>query len=140
MGTIPLPVVEVFRNGSVESVHRGSITVVDRSGKLLYFWGDPDFPTVMRSCAKPFQAMPLVESGAADHFRLSQKEIAITIGSISGQEFQQETVRSILEKAGLGEANLQCGTHRPLHVPTAKRLDLEGKKPSILHNSCVGKH
>lgn len=140
MGTIPLPVVGVFRNGSVESVHRGSITVVDRSGRLLYFWGDPDFPTVMRSCAKPFQAMPLVESGAADHFRLSQKEIAITTGSISGQEFQQETVRCILEKAGLGEANLQCGTHRPFHVPTAMRLDAEGKKPGILHNNCAGKH
>lgn len=140
MERIPLPVVEVFRNGSVESIHRGSIAVVDRAGNLLYFWGDHSFPTIVRSCAKPLQALPLIECGAADHFGLTDEEIAITTGSISGQDFQRGTIRSILEKAGLGESSLQCGTHRPFHVPTAKRLDREGKKPGFLHNSCAGKH
>lgn len=140
MEKIPLPVAEVWRDGSVESVHRGSVAVVDRGGDLLYFWGDPDFPTVMRSCAKPFQALPLIESGASDRFGLTDEEIAVATGSISGQDFQVETVRRVLEKAGLNETLLQCGTHRPFHVPTAKRLDREGEKPGPLRNSCAGKH
>jgi len=84
--------------------------------------------------------MPLLESGAADGLRLTQREIAITTGSISGQDSHRDTVRSILEKVGLGESSLQCGTHRPFHIPTAKKLDREGKKPGPLHNSCAGKH
>lgn len=140
MDKTPLPVVEVLRNEAVESVHRGSIAVTDRDGNLLHFWGDFDFPTIMRSCAKPLQALPLIESGAADHFRFTEREIAITTGSISGQDFQQETVRSILEKVDLSESSLQCGAHRPFHVPTAKKLDREGKKAGPLRNSCAGKH
>jgi len=140
MAQIALPVVEVLRDGSVESVHRGSIVVVDRTGQVLFFWGDMDFPTVIRSCGKPFQALPLLESGAADRFRFTDREIAITTGSISGQDFQQETIRGILEKIGLPESSLQCGTHRPFHVPTAKKLDAEGRRPGVLRNSCAGKH
>lgn len=140
MAQIALPVVEVLRNGSVESVHRGSVAVMDRTGKVLYFWGDMDFPTVIRSCGKPFQALPLIESGAADHFNFTNREIAITTGSISGQDFQQETIRGILKKIGLPESSLQCGTHRPFHVATAKKLDAEGRRPGVLHNSCAGKH
>lgn len=93
-----LPVAQVLRDGSVESVHRGSIAVVDRDGHLRYFWGDFDFPTIMRSCAKPFQALPLIESGAADHFAFTEEEIAITTGSISGQDLQREIVEAILQK------------------------------------------
>jgi len=140
MDKSPLPVAQVLRDGSVESVHRGSIAVVDRDGHLRYFWGDFDFPTIMRSCAKPFQALPLIESGAADHFAFTEEEIAITTGSISGQDFQREIVEAILEKIRLDESSLQCGSHRPFHVPTAKRLDKEGKKAGPLQNSCAGKH
>jgi L-asparaginase II len=140
MGKTSLPVVEVLRNGSVESIHRGSIAVVDRNGNRLFFWGDFDFPTIMRSCAKPFQALPLIESGAADHFGLTDEELAIATGSISGQDFQEAAVRSILKKIGLNESALQCGTHRPFHSPTAKRLEKEGKKAGPLRNSCAGKH
>ncbi|MBW2058027.1 MAG: asparaginase [Deltaproteobacteria bacterium] len=136
----PRPVAEVLRGGLVESVHRGSVAVVDREGRLRFFHGDPDFAAIMRSCAKPFQALPMVLSGAADRFGLTDREIAITTGSISGQDFQEETVRAILGKIGLDESSLQCGTHRPFHVPTAKRLDREGKKAGPLRNSCAGKH
>ena len=89
MDKTPLPVVEVLRNEAVESVHRGSIAVTDRDGNLLHFRGDFDFPTIMRSCAKQLQALPLIESGAADHFRFTGREIAITTGSISGQDFRK---------------------------------------------------
>lgn len=140
MAQIALPVVEVLRNGSVESVHRGSVAVVDSGGRLLCFWGDSGFPTVIRSCGKPFQALPLLQSGAADHFGFTDREIAITTGSISGQDFQQEAIRGILAKIGLPESSLQCGTHRPFHVPTAKKLDMERQRPGVLHNSCAGKH
>ncbi|NIQ37217.1 MAG: hypothetical protein GTN81_01300 [Proteobacteria bacterium] len=137
---IPLPVVEVSRNGSVESLHRGSIAVVDRGGNIVYSWGDPYFSTIMRSCAKPFQALSLIESGAADYFGLTDEEIAIATGSISGQDFQRKTVQRILDKVGLDQSSLQCGTHRPFNGPTAKKLDREGKVPDTLTNSCAGKH
>jgi len=114
--------------------------VVDRDGELLYFWGNFSFLTIMRSCAKPFQALTLIESGAADHFRLTEQEIGITTGSISGQDFQRALVKSILEKIGLDESFLRCGTHRPFHFPTAKKLDREGEKAGPLRNSCAGKH
>jgi L-asparaginase II len=139
-GATPQPVAQVTRDGSIESLHRGSIAVVDRTGRLLSYWGDCDFQTIMRSCAKPFQAVPLIETGAADHFGLLDEEIATATGSISGQDAHVDTVRSILEKIGLSESSLQCGTHRPFHVPTAKRLDREGEKAGPLRNSCAGKH
>ena len=114
--------------------------MVDRHGELLYSWGDATFPTIMRSSAKPFQALSLIESGAADHFRLTEQELAITTGSISGEDVQQEVVRGILIKIGLDESFLQCGSHRPFHVPTARRLDRMGERAGPLRNSCAGKH
>ncbi|NIM06748.1 MAG: asparaginase, partial [Armatimonadetes bacterium] len=58
--------VKVYRNGTVESVHQGAVAVVDDAGKLLFRAGDPDFVTFLRSSAKPFQALAVVESGTAE--------------------------------------------------------------------------
>jgi L-asparaginase II len=94
----------------------------------------------MRSCAKPIQALPVITTGAADKFSLTPAELAAMSGSLNGQDFQVNTIKSILSKIGLDERSLQCGVHRPSHRPTAKKLQEEGKKPSLLHNNCTGKH
>ena len=132
--------VKVIRGGHEESLHRGSIAVVDRQGKLLDSVGDPNFSVCMRSCAKPLQVLPLLESGAADRFGFTAAEIACMCGSLNGQDYQVQAVSSILAKIGLSEDHLQCGLHAPSHRPTARLLEEEGKKPRVIHNNCAGKH
>jgi L-asparaginase II len=132
--------IKVFRGGHEESLHRGSIAVADAQGNLLDHVGDPHFSTFLRSCAKPLQALPIIESGAADRFGFTPAELACMCGSLNGQGFQVEAVSSILRKIGLSEDHLQCGVHAPSHRPTAKQLEEEGKKPRPIHNNCAGKH
>ncbi len=132
--------VRVSRAGHGESFHRGSIAVVDHRGNLLNHVGDPDFSTFLRSCAKPLQALPIVESGAAERFGFTPPELACMCGSLNGQDYQVRAVSSILAKIGLSEDKLLCGVHAPTHRPTAKQLEEEGKKPRPIHNNCAGKH
>ena len=132
--------IQVSRGGWGESFHRGSIAVVDQGGTLLDHVGDPDFFTFLRSCAKPLQALPVIESGAADRFGLTPAELACMCGSLSGQDFHVAAVSSILAKIGLSEEELQCGIHVPSHRPTARKMGEEGEKPRTIHNNCAGKH
>jgi L-asparaginase II len=133
-------VAKVYRGETVESVHYGSIAVVDSKGRLIYSLGDPYFVTYLRSSAKPFQAIPLITSGAAKEFGLTQKEIAIISGSHNGEKIHTDTVKSILKKIGLSEKNLQCDTHIP-HYYTANNITPpKGKKFTPIHHNCSGKH
>ena len=132
--------VKVTRGNQIESIHRGHIVVANAEGEIIYHLGDPDFKICMRSCAKPIQALPVITTGAADRFSLTPAELAAMSGSLNGQDFQVNAIKSILSKIGLDERSLQCGVHRPSHRPTAKKLQEEGKKPSPLHNNCAGKH
>jgi len=132
--------VEVRRGHHVESVHRGSIAVVNTRGEILAAAGDPDCYTFMRSSAKPIQALAVVESGAYEAFGLSQRELAIMCASHSSEAYHVETVRGILAKLGLDESHLACGTHFPTHAPSAHALLREGRKPTAVHSNCSGKH
>lgn len=132
--------VEVTRGSEVESRHRGEIVVVDEGGKVRYHLGDPEMPVCMRSLAKPFQALPLITTGAAAAFGLGPEELALVSGSLSGQDFQVALVEQILARIGLNPGALQCGSHAPLHRPTAKTLAQAGAKPTSLHHTCAGKH
>jgi L-asparaginase II len=134
------PLVGVTRGGLDESVHYGGIVVADAEGKILAGAGSPQATSFLRSSAKPLQGLPLIASGAADHFALTPAEIAIILGSHNGEPRHVETVRSILSKIGMTENDLMCGAHAPYHRPTAKALTRAGKSPSVLHNNCSGKH
>ncbi len=136
----PVALVHVLRNGLLESVHRGHFAAVTPEGRPIAVLGDPGFPTFLRSAAKPLQALPVVESGAADRYGVTASELAVMCGSVSGQDFHVAAVRSILGKAGLGEELLECGVHRPSHRPTARRLAEEGQPYLPVHNNCAGKH
>jgi len=131
--------VKVYRKDTIESIHHGAIVVVDSSGKLSYSVGDPKFVTFLRSSAKPFQALVVVESGAAEAFGLTQQEIAIISGSHNGEKKHVRVVRSILKKIGLNKNHLQCGTHVP-HYYTAFGITPPKKKFSPLQHNCSGKH
>ena len=134
------PLVEVRRGPRIESVHRGVVAVADRAGRLRYRVGPVELGTFLRSSAKPFQALPLVESGGADALGLTDAELAVTCGSHSGEPAHLAAVRAILSKARLDERALQCGAHAPLDPATAEGLIRDGLAPLPVHNNCSGKH
>ena len=130
----------VFRGGLVESVHRGSIAVVDAHGKLLAFAGDPATRGCLRSAAKPFQAIPLLEYGGSEEFELTGEEIALTCASHGGEPVHVATAAALLRKGELDEEDLLCAPHLPFDDKAAADLRASGEPPSTLHNNCSGKH
>src|SRR2546423_2229062 len=132
--------VEVTRGPIVESRHRGDLIAVDGDGQTVAALGAPENVTFLRSSGKPFQAIPLVASGAADHFGFTQQEIAIACGSHSGEPLHVATVQSMLQKIGLDENALKCGVHEPFSVEAARELARNQQSPSVLQNNCSGKH
>jgi L-asparaginase II len=134
------PLVEVKRGSITESRHRGHIVAVDADGLIVAQLGAPQLVTYLRSSSKPFQAIPLIASGAADHFDFTEKEIAIACGSHNGEAAHTETVAQMLRKIGLDASALKCGVHEPYSADAARELRERGVKPSVLHNNCSGKH
>ncbi|MDH3493631.1 MAG: asparaginase [Acidobacteriota bacterium] len=130
----------VYRNGTLESIHRGSLVVLDGNGDFVASAGDPDTVTFWRSAAKAFQAIPFVTSGAAAAFGYSDKALALACASHSGEDFHTQLVAEMLESAGFTESDLQCGAHPPFHEETAADLIRHGAEPTQLHNNCSGKH
>ena len=133
-------VVEATRGALVESAHRGAGAVVDADGRVVMAFGDAERPVYPRSAVKALQALPLVESGAADRLGLSDKEIALACASHSGSEDHVATARAMLAKAGHDERALECGAHWPLGEEEARALARSGRTPTALHNNCSGKH
>jgi L-asparaginase II len=131
--------VEVFRGGLVESRHRGAVAVVDADGEAVLALGDVARPIFPRSAVKPLQALPLVESGAADRYGFGDEELALACASHSGEPAHVEGVARMLAKAELDVSALACGTHWPSSQAAAFALARIGA-PSALHNNCSGKH
>lgn len=134
------PLVAVSRGAVVESVHRGRFVFCDPEGNVLDGEGDPDAYAYARSSAKPLQALPLVLSGAADAFGLSDEELAVACSSHNAEEPHLAAVRSLLSRAGLTEDDLQSGAHPPMHAPEAAKLARGGEEPRPVHGNCSGKH
>ncbi|AZR71982.1 hypothetical protein BBF96_00320 [Anoxybacter fermentans] len=132
--------VHVYRGQYVESIHYGSVVVVNAEGELIKSAGDPDFKTFIRSAAKPIQALPVVYSGAMEKYNLTPRELAVMCASHSGEEIHIETVRSILKKINVPEEKLLCGVHPPYHKPSAEALIKAGIEPTSIYCNCSGKH
>jgi L-asparaginase II len=132
--------VEVTRGGVVESRHRGAVSVVDADGASVLALGDVESPVFPRSAVKALQALPLIESGAADRYRLTAAEIALACSSHSGETVHAETAAAMLRKAGREADCLECGAHWPMFDGAARRLAAVGGRTSALNNNCSGKH
>jgi L-asparaginase II len=132
--------VEVTRGQLVESRHRGLAVVVDAEGKILFSAGDVEAGVFPRSACKAMQALPLVESGAADAYGFGNRELALACASHSGEPEHVATAAAMLKAAGRNESVLECGAHWSSHqqvlIDQARSLD----KPTALHNNCSGKH
>jgi L-asparaginase II len=130
----------VYRGNLIESFHSGSIAVVDATGRLLASAGDPTTRTFLRSAAKPFQAIPLLEYGGVDEYDITGEELALTCGSHGGEAMHVSTAAALLRKGEFDESDLLCGAHVPYDDKTAADLRAAGEPPSALHNNCSGKH
>ena len=132
--------IEVTRGPLIESWHRGAVAIAAPSGALALRLGDVDSPVYPRSAVKALQALPLIESGAADRFGFGPAEIALACGSHAGTERHTHLAAAMLGRAGLDPDALGCGAHMPLGSSAANALIAAGEKPSQLHNNCSGKH
>ncbi|MZQ81693.1 asparaginase [Paenibacillus sp. 5J-6] len=133
-------IVRVYRGNITESIHRVHLAVVNTKGSLLHSAGDPQLLTFARSTAKLIQALPVIESGAAEHFGLGDAEIALCCASHNGEAEHVNAAQGILGKLGFHHEHLQCGAHEPYHAPTAQAMRERGEAPTTLHNNCSGKH
>ena len=134
------PILELTRGGIVESTHYGSIAIADSNGKLLYSHGDPYAVAFLRSSAKPFQALPFIERGGAEHFNYETKEIAITCASHETSQMHLDTIKALQAKIGIEERYLQCGPHLPGDADNLRKAIKENIVPTPNFNNCSGKH
>ncbi|MGO8840010.1 MAG: asparaginase [Methyloceanibacter sp.] len=132
--------VELTRGALVESSHRGAIAVADAEGRLALALGAIERPVYPRSAVKALQAIPLIESGAAEAFGLGESELAIACASHSAEALHLAAVRTLLTKAGLDERQLACGAHWPISERAMRELMRAGQRPEAIHNNCSGKH
>ncbi len=116
------PISVVVRRGDVvEATQRVHAVAVQSDGTTVAF-GDPQLVTLLRSSAKPFQALPLARA----YDDLDRRELAIASASHLADPAQLGAVRMLLERAGADEDDLECGP--------------EGNPPSRLNHNCSGKH
>ncbi|MDO5611912.1 MAG: asparaginase [Paracoccus sp. (in: a-proteobacteria)] len=135
----PADLIELWRGGMRESVHQGHAVVADTRG-IVAAWGDPGAVIFPRSSCKMIQALPLLESGAADAAGLSAEQLALSCASHNGAEIHTRRVADWLAARGLAETDLRCGSHMPADKDENKRLTCSGESPCQLHNNCSGKH
>lgn len=130
----------VERGGFPESCHRVHVAVSTPGGRLEARAGDPGLVTFLRSAAKPFQALPLVEDGVVESLGLTSAELAVACASHNGEPAHLREVASLLAKAGCSPGNLECGPHPPMDPASARALEAAGGGAGRIHNNCSGKH
>ena len=135
-----LPVLELTRGEVVESVHSGAFAIVNSHGELVASYGDPNLVTFLRSSAKPFQALPFIESGGHERWNLNPREIAIICASHTGTDEHASVLQAIQSKIGVTQADLLCGIHAPIDAPTREALRERGEEPTPNRHNCSGKH
>lgn len=135
-----VPLVEATRGSIVESIHYGAIAVCDCTGNLVHFIGDPDAVTFLRSSAKPFQALPMVECGSVDHFKFTDRELAVMCASHNGTDEHVRVIAGIHQKIGVTADDLLCGMHMPGDAQTAERMFKNNEPNTPLRHNCSGKH
>jgi L-asparaginase II len=135
-----VPLVELWRGGLLESTHQGHAVLCDEQGQIVQAWGNPDRIIFPRSSCKMIQALPLIESGAADALGLTPAHLALACASHQGAALHVNMARDWLAGLEMGEPDLRCGPHEPLDQTERDRLVRDHEGPCQLHNNCSGKH
>jgi L-asparaginase II len=134
------PIFELTRGKIIESIHFGAVVVVDAQGRLVASYGDPQAVTYLRSSAKPFQVLPLIEHGGQAVYQLAPREIALICASHTGTDEHVHNVRAIQQKIGVQESDLLCGVHPPFDPATLQAMHARGEQPTPNRHNCSGKH
>jgi len=135
-----IPLFQILRGDIVESTYFGAVAVVTADGDLFARAGNPEVTTYMRSSAKPFQALPLVEMGGLEEFKMTGEELAITCASHSSTDTHLKTIYGLQSKIGVSENDLLCCTHQPFDKASKSKLRDQGNLPTQNHHNCSGKH
>lgn len=132
--------VNQWRGNAIECRYRGSVCVVDSSGKVISTFGDVQHPVFPRSAIKFLQAIPFVESGAIDTFALDDRHIALACASHNGEPLHAGLANDWLDRIGCEHDDLECGAQLPMHSGTQFELMSQGRGPQRVHHNCSGKH
>ena len=132
------PLVGVTRGRQLEAVHMGAVAVCDPTGRLVAHLGDPDLVSFLRSTAKPLQAVPFLESGAAE--AVPNRDVALACASHVGTDEHVDAVAEFQRRVGIGEEDLRCGSHKPYDRDAADDLIRRGEEPTPNRHNCSGKH
>lgn len=128
------------RAGVVENRHGVHAAVVDARGRLLYAVGDPSRITLVRSAAKPAQALVIVETGALQKFNLDDADLALMCASHNSEDRHVTRARGILSKIQCSEEDLQCGGHPAVSDVVNRSWIKEDFTPTAVYSNCSGKH
>jgi len=132
--------VEVWRGPFLESVHRGHVVICDDTGDIVASWGDPEKVILPRSSCKMLQALPLIESGAADALGLTTEHLALACSSHQGAHIHTDRVARWLADLGLSDDDFRCGADIPSDEEARNELIRAEQSPVQMHNNCSGKH
>ncbi len=138
--THPVPLAEIWRGPFLESLHLGHAVICGPDGQIVQAWGDPDAVILPRSSSKMLQALPLVESGAADVAGLTQAQLALACASHQGADIHTSRVNAWLADMGLSDDDFCCGVEEPRDIPARDAMIRAGETPCRVHNNCSGKH
>ena len=138
--TTDAELVEVWRGDILESRHRGHVAVCGPDSELIDAWGDSDAVILPRSSCKMVQALPLIESGAAEATGLTQRHLALSCASHEGAHLHTDFVTVWLKDLGLSDQDLICGAQPPRDRAAKFELIRAHEKPGRVHNNCSGKH
>ncbi|MEX3949037.1 asparaginase [Paraburkholderia sp. EG287B] len=136
----PQSAVKVLRGGVIETTHIAHIAVVDTQGRLLYALGDPHRITLVRSAAKPAQALAVAETGALERFGFDDADLALMCASHSSEDRHIERTRAMLAKVSATESDLRCGGHVPISDAVYKAWIRRDFTPGAVCSNCSGKH
>lgn len=129
-----------YRGGIIENTHQVHVAVVDSAGRLLYSAGNPSRLTLMRSAAKPAQALAILNTGCFRQCGFDDADLALMCASHNSEPRHVERARSMLAKAGVTEKDLQCGGHPSLSSEVNRSWIKEDHEPTSINNNCSGKH
>lgn len=137
--TDPL-IVEVTRGNLVESRHAGAFAIVDADGALVASAGEVDMKIYPRSAIKALQALPVVESGAADAVPFGSEGLAMACSSHNAERRHLDLVERCLSSMGFDSDALECGVQMPARASDRAEMNRSHAAPTRLHNNCSGKH
>lgn len=132
--------VQVWRGDLLENIHRGHAVVCDDAGQPVFVWGDPAALIYPRSACKMIQALPLIESGAAAAYGLTDAQLALACASHQSSKMHVSAVGAWLDALGLGDDAFRCGPQMPWDREAKETLIRAFAQPIRIHNCCSGKH